>query len=307
MDQLRAMRIFIRVAERGSFAAAAADLGLSHGMASAVVKDLEAALGVELIRRTTRRMALTETGLDYLEAARDIVGAAETLAERMRLGRDTVAGTVSVQAPTALSRLVIAPSLGDLLERHPDLRLRLHARDGFPDVIAEGLDLVIYVGEMPDSSLVLRRLGRFPLVTVASPAYLARHGRPETIADLARHRLIDILSVTTGRPLEWQFSIDGRSVRRPTENTILFDSSEASIAAALNGAGVLHMISYAVSDAIADGRLVQLLQPWLDPGPEMSLVTRRQIAPPARLRVVIQHFEALVRARRARDREILGA
>lgn len=306
MDQLRAMRVFVRVAERNSFTAAAADLGLSHGMASAIVKHIETRLGVELIRRTTRRMALTDAGRTYLDRARAILDEVDALEQDVGAGASSVAGDVTVQAPVAFSRLVLAPSLAGLLERHPELRLRLLARDRLPDMIAEPIDVVLYTGSLPDSSLQARSLGRFPILTVASPDYLARAGVPRTIPDLAGHQRIDIASATTGHVLDWRFRVEGNLVLQPGTAGVVMESSEAAIAACIGGAGVTQNISYALADPLADGRLVRLLEPWTDPGPELTLIGRRQPRATARLRAVSAHLERIIRARRDRDRALIG-
>lgn len=308
MDELRAMRVFVRVAERGGFGAAAADLGLSRGMASAVIKEVEARLGVELIRRTTRRMALTQDGLAYLERARAILDEVEALHERMAGTRERVEGRVTLQVPTAFSRLILAPSMGGFLDRYPGLQMVVHAQDRFPDMVAEGIDVLLYVapGPLADSGLVARSLGRFPLLAVATPEYLAAHGVPKTPEDLAGHRLIDIHSATTGRTLQWQFDLGGRQMLRPATGAVTFDSSEAAVAAALGGAGILMNISYALAEHVAAGRLVRVLREFQDPGPMLFVVTRRHARLPARLTATIEHLTRLTRERRARDAEILG-
>jgi len=291
------MKVFVRVAERGSFAAAAADLGLSHGMASAVVKDIEARLGVELIRRTTRRMALTAEGLDYLGRARRILDEVEDLDNAFAPGRG-VRGRLTVQAPVAFSRLVLAPSLGPLLSAHPELGISLVSRDYLPDMIAENIDVLLYVGPLPDSALSVRSLGRFPLIAAAAPAYLAARGMPATPDDLAGHDLIDVISATSGRPLPWQFMENGRTVLRPAKARLAFEASEAAVAAALAGAGIVQNISYVLAGHLAEGRLVQVLGAFRDPGSELQLVTRRHAVPPARVRVFADHVRRLARGLR---------
>lgn len=301
MDTLRTMRLFVRVVERGSFSGAAADFGLSHGMASAAIKALELRLGAELIRRTTRRMALTEAGEDYLDRARAILAEVDALDDAFAEGRGKVAGALTVQVPAAFARLVLAPTLGDFLERYPALTLRVISRDRLPDMIAEPIDLFVYTGPLPDSSLTVRSLGRFPILTVASPDYIARHGAPDSIRDIDRHRQIDILSATTGRVLDWRFQVEGRFVPRPGQAGLCFESSESAIAACMGGAGVMQNISYALADPIAAGRLVPVLTDLVDPGPDLSLLTRKMPRQPARLRAMVAHLEQIVRQRRDRD------
>lgn len=306
MDPIRSMRLFIRVVERGSFSGAATDFGLSHGMASAAIKALEERLGIELIRRTTRRMALTEAGEDYLERARHILSEVDALEEAFSEERGKIAGSITMQVPAAFARLVLAPSLGTFLDRHPALSLRVISRDRLPDMIAEPIDLFIYTGPLPDSTLTLRSLGRFPILTVASPDYIARHGIPQSVEDIDRHRQIDILSATTGRVLDWRFQRDGQLFPRPGRAGMSFESSESAIAACMGGAGVMQNISYALADPIAAGRLVPFLTDQIDPGPDLSLLMRRMPRQPVRLRAMVAHLEQVVRQRRDRDLALIS-
>lgn len=301
------MRLFVRVAERGSFVAAATDLGLSHGMASATVKELESALGVELIRRTTRRMSLTEEGLVYLDRARRILEEVDALGETLGKRRKSISGRMVVQVPTAFTRLVLAPSLGTFRQAYPGLDLSILSRDRFPDMVAENIDMLVYVGQVPDSSLVIRTLGTFPLIPVAAPSYLARRGRPETIEALRDHDLIDISSATTGRSLDWQFRVGPERILWPTRAGLSFESSEAAISAAISGAGIVQNISFALTDHIAEGRLVPLLSGYRDPGSDMQLLSRRYVTMPARVRVFASHLRQIVRERFERDAAILAA
>lgn len=305
MDALRALDIFVRVVERNSFNKAAADLGLSHGMASAVVKELEAKHGVEFIRRTTRRMALTEEGQNFFERARRILDDVRELDESLDKDRNTVKGKLVVQAPSAFSRIILGPALGDFLSQHPALKFSLLSRDRYPDLIAEGIDMLIYVGPLPESGLVAKSIGRFPILTTAAPSYIARCGRPKRPKDLAGHDLIDIISATSGRSLDWRFTIDGKTVLQPVTSNLRFESSEAAVAAAIGGAGVLQNISYAVTDHIAAGRLELLLAQWREPGPEIHLVTRRYQTVPSRLRLFSAFLRQLSLQRQERDEALL--
>lgn len=305
MDSLRSMGIFVRVAERGSFSKAAADLNLSHGMASAVVKDLETRHGIELIRRTTRRMTLTPEGRHFYERARRIIDDVAELEESLARDKARVTGRLVVQAPVALSRIILAPALGGFLAAYPEIRWTLLSRDNYPDMIAADIDALVYVGPMPDSTLVTRSLGRFAIVTAAAPAYLERRGRPKTPDDLADHDLINITSATSGRALDWRFKVNGKTVLRPMRTNIAFESSEAAIAAAVGGAGILQNISYALTDRFAAGRLKPLLSKWREDGPEVHLVTRKYQVVPPRLRVFASFLQEIIRARQKTDAAIL--
>jgi LysR family transcriptional regulator, regulator for bpeEF and oprC len=306
MDQFRAMNVFVRVADRRSFSQAAADLGLSHGMASSIVKELETRLGVELIRRTTRRMALTDEGQIYYESASRVIDDVADMEERLAGQRDVAKGSLVVQAPTAFTRIVLGPSLGGFLAQHRNLKLSVLSRDQFPDLIAEAIDVLLYVGPVPESGLVAKSLGRFPILTVAAPSYLARRGEPLKPDELAQHDLINITSATSGKSLDWRFFVAGKTVLRPVATNFSFESSEAAIAAAIGGAGIVQNISYALVDHVAVGRLKLLLSGWREAGPELHFVTRKYRNVPARLRVFSSFLRQLVSERRERDAKLLG-
>lgn len=295
MDRLKAMRTLVRVAERGSFTRAAADLGLSHGMASAIVKALEDDLGVELIRRTTRRMALTPEGAAYVARARAIVEEVDALDDEMTGRQRERAVSLTLQVPIAFGRLVLAPALAPFLAENPGVDLRVLSRDRFPDMIAEGVDMLVYVGPIPDSGFVARRLGRFPILTAAAPDYLARRGSPASVDDLAAHDLVNVQSATSGRPLAWRFET-AEGLRLVDQSARLsFESSEAAVAAAIGGAGVVQNIAYVLERPLAEGRLVRLLADQTDPGPDLSLVMRRWRRPPEAVRRILSFLRRLVR------------
>lgn len=186
MDRLRAMEAFVRVVERGSFTRAAADLGLSHGMASAMVKALEAELKVALLHRTTRRLSLTEEGETYWRGARRLLDEMRDLDASVGDHGGRASGRLRVQVPPAFAATLLAPTMGAFRHAHPDLSITLIARDGLPDLAAERLDAAVFVGEAPaGGGLASHRLGRHPRVLTAAPSYLARRGTPTTIDDLS--------------------------------------------------------------------------------------------------------------------------
>ncbi|WP_198369996.1 LysR family transcriptional regulator [Roseomonas rosulenta] len=293
LDRLRAMEVFARVAERGSFRRAAEDLRLSNAMASTLVQGLERHLGVRLIARTTRRLALTEEGEAFLARCREMLAVLDAAEEEARGARGTARGLLRVQAPVAYARIVLAPALPRFLEAHPGLAVELSSRDAFPDFVAEGLDAAVYVGDPPAAGVIMQRLGRAPLATVAAPAYLAAHGAPATPADLARHRCLGVLSRETGRPLPWHFVEEGSLRLRDVPARLACHAPEAAVAAAVAGGGVLQMISYAVAAEVAAGALVPVLDAWRYPGPPVSLLLPARGPRPARLGALVAFLRAL--------------
>lgn len=296
MDRLRAMQVFVRVVERGSFVRAAEEFGLSHGMASAIVKDLEAHVGVSLIHRTTRRLRLTEEGARYLEAARRILADLAEIEDEIGGAERAPRGRLRIQLPVGLARLVVAPALPGFLAACPHLAVEVLSRNGFPRFLEDALDAAVFIGEPPERDVIARPLGRYPFVTSAAPAYLAARDTPVVPEDLDGHACIGVLGGDTGRSLQWRFARDGHESFRSVPTRIAFEASEPAVAAAVAGGGVLQMIRYLVDADIRAGRLVPVLSDWLYPGAQISLVYPRLARPPRKLRAFEAFLRPLMRA-----------
>lgn len=285
MDQLRAMRLFIRVAELGSLTAASTDLGLARGAASATVAELERYLGVQLLERTTRRMRLTEDGARYLERARQIVADVEELENEIGAAERAPRGLLRVQLPPGIARIIVAPALPGFLAAHPEIELEILSRMDMPDFVGQRLDAALLLGQLPELDIVARPLGRLPQMTVAAPAYLKRMGLPGRPDDLSRHACLPILSSRTGQPQPWRFRSDGRDVTLPVRGPLAFEAAEAAVAAARRGAGILQLASYLVFDDVRSGRLVPVLEAFRPSGLPAHIVHPRHRLKPRRLRV----------------------
>lgn len=285
MDQLKAIRVFIRVCELGSFSAASEDLGYARGAASAMVSQLEKHLGVVLLRRTTRSLQLTGEGEVYLRQARGIVASLDSLDDEVGGADRMVRGELRVQIPAGLARMVLAPSLPRFLDSYPGIRLEILSRNGLPDFVGERIDAAVMVGEVPMQDVVRRSIGRIPFLTVASPAYLARRGAPETPDELSGHDCIGLISTINGRPIAWRFRQGDKTATRECGGRLTFESAEAAIAACARGAGIMQAASYLVYGEIKSGRLVQVLPGFRPPGLEMAMVRPRDRHKPRRLRV----------------------
>ncbi len=262
MDRFRELSTFVAVAENGAFNAAARRLNLSPPAVTRLVTALEARIGARLFTRTTRQVALTEAGERLLaDATRILAELAE--AEASAAGaHQSPRGTLRVTAPVMFGQRHIAPILRDYLDAYPDVAATVLFVDRIVDLIDEGLDVAIRIGELPDSSLTATRVGAVRRVTVASPDYLADQGVPETPESLADHRIINPVGLIQ-RP-EWVFSAGGqaRTVRlapRLTVNTIA-----AAVDAAMAGWGITNVLSYQVAEELADGRLVEILGSFED-------------------------------------------
>jgi LysR family transcriptional regulator for bpeEF and oprC len=297
LDRLRAMTLFQRVAELGSYARASHELGISSSVASAAIKELEAYLGVQLLRRTTRSVRPTDEGARYLERVRVILSEIGDLEEEVKDAGRKVAGHLRVQMPVGFAHQIAAPRLPAFLDAHPDLKIEILARNGLPDFVSEALDGAVFIGEVPDRDLVARPLGRIPFVTCAAPAYLARNGAPTVPDDLHAHRTISIRSSATGAPLPWRFHRVGETTLLHLEARAVFEASEPAVEMAASGGGLLQMIRYLVAPDLAAGRLVPVLEDWLYPGADIVFVYPRHTRRPRRLRAledfIIDCFRAL--------------
>lgn len=285
MDHLRAMRVFLRVAELGSLTAASEDLGFARGAASAIVKDLEAYLGVQLLARTTRNLRLTEEGTLYAERARAILSDIRSLEDEVGGTERAARGLLRVQIPPGILRRIVAPALHRFTEAWPEVTLQILSRNAIPDFVTDRLDAAVYVGAVPDSPIVARGLGRIPSMTVAAPAYLDRAGTPAHPADLARHRTIAILSTATGQPVPWQFRRGDDSASLLPEGPLAVEGADAAVAAAVSGLGLIQLASYLVYDEVRAGSLVPVLSDWRAPAAEARLLHPPHRHKPRKLRV----------------------
>ena len=260
MDKLRAMSTFVRIVETGSLTAAADRLGTSATSVVRSLSALERELGVRLLNRTTRRMALTDEGRDYFERCRRLLGEVEEAEAALLARQVTPAGRLVITAPVMFGRLHVAPLVIDFLGEFPELRVELMLLDRVVDLIDEGIDLAVRIGPLPDSSLVAIPLGNTRRIVCASPDYLARHGQPERPEDMAAHRAIRI----TGKSFDpdWVFDDDGQIRHLPAAGIFATNHIDCAIDACLSGVGCATFLAYQVHDQIAAGRLVRLLRPY---------------------------------------------
>lgn len=259
MDRIDLFRVFCRVVECASFTRAADQLGLPRSSVSLAVQELEARLGVRLLNRTTRKVAATQDGLLFYDRSRALIGQVEEAEALFRPGERDLAGPIHVDMPGRIGRLIVAPALPEFLDRYPGVDVILGATDRTSDLVEDALDCVLRVGPLADSSLVARPLGDIAFINVASPAYLERHGRPRTPADLDRHAMVLFASPTTGRvePFEW---CEGAAVHtRRMRGRVTVNNAEAQIAACLAGLGLIQIPAFDVRDAVRQGHLVEVL------------------------------------------------
>jgi DNA-binding transcriptional LysR family regulator len=275
MDRLDTLRIFISIADLGSFAEAARRLRLSPSAVTRAVAELEDQLGVTLIARTTRSLRLTERGEIYLQSCRQMLADYDQATRRVRGEDAEPRGDMKVAAPVVFGRLHVLPIVNALLDAHPMLSIHLSLSDRNVHLIEEGVDIAVRIGELADSTLIATKLGEVSRVLVASPGYLARRGRPMSLADLGQHDLIAFENMDTRS--EWRFGADGQTVR--VEPRLVVNSADAAIAAAEADRGITRALSYQVEAGMRAGRLVVLLQEFTPPAlPVSTLYPARRLA-----------------------------
>lgn len=259
-DHLDDVEAFVRTMEAGSMTAGAIALSTTPSVVSRAISRLETRLGVQLLRRTTRRLSLTDAGSAYLEQVRS----AFTLiadAERALQGQEgDLAGQVRVSVSTTYGHHRLPAVLERFARAHPQVNIELSITNRNVDLVAEGYDLAIRLGQLPDSSLVGRKLEDASLCLVAAPSYLERAGTLETIEDLARHQCLSFVMPSTGRDSPWLFQDDGRDVDwTPPARVRIFDDVLGVVSLAEAGMGVCQTYDFIVRDRIAQGRLVEVL------------------------------------------------
>ncbi|EPV2477574.1 TPA: LysR family transcriptional regulator [Enterobacter ludwigii] len=259
-DYLGDVEVFIAVVEHGSFTAAAVALSTTPSVLSRAVSRLETRLGRQLLQRTTRRVGLTEAGRVYLEQARSAFSLLDE-AERDGQGQEgDLTGRVRMSVPTTYGHYRLPPLLARFSQHYPRVQVDLNITNRNVDLIAEGFDLAIRLGQMPDSGLVARKLEDAALLLVASPAYLHRMGTPQTLDDLHRHMCLPFILPRTGRIAPWVFREDERDVDWLPASTIeTSDDVLGVVSLAEHGMGICQSYEFIVRDRIQRGQLVEVL------------------------------------------------
>ncbi|GAB2889303.1 LysR family transcriptional regulator [Paraburkholderia jirisanensis] len=294
MDHLQAIRVFVRVAQLGSFTKAAEQMQLPRPSVSNAIQYLEEHLRVRLLQRTTRRVALTPEGAAYharcVQVLADIDDAESLFADVAAGPR----GAVRVDLPERLALYTVIPALPDFFARYPDIRIVLSATDRMIDLIEDGVDCAVRIGELTDQSLVARRVGLFEQVQCASPAYLERHGVPGSLDDLADHVAVGFFSNRTGRDLDWEFDEEGTPRTISMRSAVSVNSAHAYVGCCLAGLGLTQAPVATMEHLIEAGQLVQVLPDWKAPPVPVSIVfpQGRHLAP--RVRIVIDWLAQLL-------------
>jgi DNA-binding transcriptional LysR family regulator len=282
LDRFNELKVFVSVAENGSFAKAAARLRSSPPAVTRTVAALEQRVGVQLFNRTTRMVSMTEAGRRFLEHARRILTDLD-VAESELAGESTMpSGHLTITSPVTMGRMMLPSIVTDFLHAHPHVTAKVLLFDRITNLIEEGIDVGLRVGQLPDSSLIARQVGEVRRILVASPAYLSKHGRPKDPTDLKRHSMIAFTGLLPSR--EWVFG-EAKTARRITlKPRFEINDAAAAIAAAEGGGGITIALSYMVARQIGERRLQQVLGSFAPSAVPVQLVypESRLVAPKVR-------------------------
>ncbi|WP_026872513.1 LysR family transcriptional regulator [Inquilinus limosus] len=294
---LEELEAFLHVAETGSFTKAAQRLGISKSVISRRVSGLERRLGALLVSRTTHAVTLTELGTGFHERARRSLEDLDEAVEAVGLGAKAIRGLVRITAPTNLGTLHVLPAVTQLMALHEALEIDLDLNDRYVDITLGGFDLAIRIGDLKDSVLVSRKLGRIGRAVVGSPGYLSEKGMPVVPEDLERHECLTYANMNPAE--QWRFLVRGewRTIR--TRGRLKTNDGSALLAAAIAGRGLVGLPRFITDEAVAAGRLVRVLEDF--PLPEVGLFALFPSSArlPGRARAVLEHlaghFERVLR------------
>jgi DNA-binding transcriptional LysR family regulator len=290
---LPALIAFECVARHTSFSRAAAELSLSPSALSQSVRGLEQRLGVRLLTRTTRRVALTEEGERFYDGVRVGLDELGHALEALAQSRGRATGTVRINMPRAAYNLLIAPHLASFVVRHPDVKLEFALDDGLSDIVASRFDAGMRMSETIEADMVAVRIGAAQrMVTVGAPDYLVRRPTPRTPEDLAAHECVRFRYLSSGRTASWVFQRDGRALEVEVGGRFIVNDFAAEIDLARRGLGLVQTLESLIEDDLRSGQLVRVLDDCAMPLSAMHLYFPSRAQMPARLRVFIDHFQA---------------
>lgn len=291
------MGVLSAVVDTGSFVKAADVLDMTQSGVSRAIARLETQLGIRLFDRTTRSVKLTDEGRRLYEEIAPLLAGLEEAAALASGSATAVRGRLRVNVDPYFSRLILAPALGDFMATYPELELDLVTREQLGDLVADGVDLAVRFGEQPSSSLIGRQLLKTRVLTVASPAYLKKHGRPQHPTDLEspEHVCIDFRDSQTGRPYPWEFHRGAERLFVNTRGRLMVNDVGTMHRVREEGQAVAQVLELGVESAVREGRLIELFPDWPDEYfPLYALYPSRHL-PPAKVRAFLEFVVALSR------------
>jgi DNA-binding transcriptional LysR family regulator len=299
MPDLRALGIFVKVAERRSFVRAAIDLGITQSGVSNAIKRLEEQTGTRLLARTTRRVSLTEDGAAFFERCRRALAEIDEAEHMLRDARLTPSGNLRIDMSVAFGRLKVVPLLDLFAAKYPDVRLNLSFTDRYVDLIEEGIDVCMRLGVLQDSSLIARRLTEAQFRVAGTPDYFAKHGKPKTPADLANHNCLAFTYRDSRLVRDWRFVVGGAETTFTPRGTMSFSDGGALCEAACAGYGLAQLHQYYLDSEIGRGKLVTVLDKFKPEPTPIWLVYPPTRHLTSKVRAFVDFMTAQFRAPRA--------
>ncbi|CAB3804657.1 HTH-type transcriptional regulator DmlR [Paraburkholderia fynbosensis] len=288
MDQLTAMRVFVRVVEAGSLTRAAESLGIPTGTVSRTLQQLETALGGRLINRTTRSNSLTDDGFAYYSRSLGVLAEIDEMATLISQATQRPKGKMKVNMPSMMANSLLIPALPQFFEKYPDIEVEMGLTDRPVDLVEEGVHCVIRVGELGDSGLIARRIGNVARLTCASPAYLKRCGEPKTLDDLSQHVGINYFSSSTQRVRGWDLEVDGKLHTVTMKSQITVNDATSYVNCSLAGLGIVNASRYALDPYLTRGELREILTDYPSASMPVSVLYSPNRHLPLKVRVFIE-------------------
>ena len=290
MNKLLGMQAFVKVAESGSFTSAATQLGVSVSAVAKAVARLEEDLGIQLLVRSTRKLALNDDGRDYFARCLEILNDIEDAEASLKSAGEAPKGQLKLSFPALFGRLSFLPRVAEFTRRYPDIVLNVSLDDRQVDLIERGLDLAVQVGVINHPRYITRVLNRGPRVTAASAEYFSRHHKPETPDDLSKHCCI----ASALFPV-WPYSVKGKRVEMAVRGPLVLTGGDAVREAGLLGLGVVHSNWWTLRHDLAEGKLIEVLKPYAVEGQPISVVYPPTRHVPRKLRVMIDFLVEITR------------
>ena len=294
MDRLHLMTVYVAVAEEEGFAAAARRLAMSPPAVTRAISALEDRLGVKLLQRTTRHVRVTEAGERYLDDARRVIAAADEADEAAVGINAQPRGHMTVTAPVLFGRMYVMPGIVEYLRQHPETSVSALFLDRVVNMLEEGVDVGIRIGELSDSSYRALRVGHVRRVICAAPSYLKRHGIPQTPQELKQHQVIVASSLSQN--IEWRFVDQGEPLSVRIKPRLTVSSNDGAIEAASLGLGVTRLMSYQVAPLLAAGKLKVVLSEFESPRVPIHIIHREGRHASAKMRAFIDLMAERLRA-----------
>lgn len=294
MDRIELYRVFVRVVDCAGFSRAADQLNLPRSTVSEAVRTLEQRLGTRLLHRTTRQVTPTQDGLLFHARCQQLIADVDEAEQLFRQSPQALSGRIKVDVPGRIGRLIIAPALSGFLQAFPQIDVELGMTDRSIDLIEDGVDCALRVGPLQDSRLVARSMGQLPLINVASPAYVERHGLPTHPSQLGTHWGVLYASPGNGRVEAWEWRENGVLRSQPLAGRVTVNSAEAYIACCIAGLGMIQIPAYDVRAELAAGTLLEVMPAYhADPMP-MHLLFPHRRHPSQRLRVFVDWLQRVL-------------